>query len=149
MGKRIVLYITVFIIGAVGYGAIEILWRGHTHISMLLLGGLCFSFMRYLTLKKINIFIKSLVSALFIIGGEFAVGCIVNLWLHLKVWDYSAYRYNLLGQICLLYSVLWFLLSFAVIAALQLSAILFRRLPRFVRKSDLRSSGEQNGIQPQ
>ena len=31
----------VFVMGGLGYGAIEILWRGATHWSMLLTGGIC------------------------------------------------------------------------------------------------------------
>ena len=32
----------VYSIGAVGYGIIEVLFRGYTHWSMLIAGGLCF-----------------------------------------------------------------------------------------------------------
>ena len=32
----------LFSFGALGYGLIEILWRGHTHPSMLTAGGICF-----------------------------------------------------------------------------------------------------------
>ena len=127
--RRIAANAVNFLFGAVGYGLIEILWRGRTHISMLLLGGLCFSFIRCLASRsKKNIFSLSLLSALFITGAEFMAGCAVNLWWHLNVWDYSAYRFNLLGQICLLYSVLWFFLSFAVIAALRIFRMLYYRI---------------------
>ena len=34
----------LFSIGAVGYGLIEIIWRGYTHWSMLGAGGICFMF---------------------------------------------------------------------------------------------------------
>ena len=46
---------------------------------------------------------------------EFITGVIVNLILNLNVWDYSLEPYNLLGQVCLAYSNLWFLLSFLCI----------------------------------
>ena len=32
----------IFLIGGLGYGLLEILWRGRTHWSMLLTGGVCF-----------------------------------------------------------------------------------------------------------
>ena len=32
----------VFFIGAAGYGLLEILWRGYTHWTMLICGGICF-----------------------------------------------------------------------------------------------------------
>ena len=34
--------IVMFLFGGFGYGLIEILWRGRTHWSMVLCGGLCF-----------------------------------------------------------------------------------------------------------
>ena len=35
-------YSLFFTIGAIGYAAIEIIWRGFTHWSMMIAGGLCF-----------------------------------------------------------------------------------------------------------
>ena len=42
---------------------------------------------------------------------EFITGCIVNLWLGWNVWDYSNLPLNLLGQICLPFSILWYFIS--------------------------------------
>ena len=42
---------------------------------------------------------------------EFVTGCIVNLWLGWDVWDYSRYKFNVLGQISLRSSVGWYFLS--------------------------------------
>lgn len=42
---------------------------------------------------------------------EFTVGYIVNIIYRLNVWDYSSQPYNYMGQICLLFSVFWFLLG--------------------------------------
>ena len=42
---------------------------------------------------------------------EFICGCIVNLWLGWNIWNYSDMPFNILGQICLPYMVLWSLLS--------------------------------------
>ncbi len=107
---------TVFLIGSVGYGILEILWRGYTHWSMLLTGGVCFRFLYRLNCKtKIkNKFAKAALSAGIITTIEFVSGCIFNKLFKLKVWDYSMYRGNLLGQICPLYCALWFFLSFPV-----------------------------------
>lgn len=46
---------------------------------------------------------------------EFVCGCIVNLLLHWNVWDYSNLPFNILGQICLPFSILWFFISFVAI----------------------------------
>ena len=42
---------------------------------------------------------------------EFITGCIVNIWLGWNVWDYSNLPLNLLGQICLPFSILWYFIS--------------------------------------
>lgn len=46
-----------------------------------------------------------------ITGIEFIFGEIVNRYMNLNVWDYSGEQYNFKGQICLLYSNMWFFLS--------------------------------------
>ena len=43
MSKRsVILFGSKFIGGGGAYGMLEILWRGFTHISMIILGGICF-----------------------------------------------------------------------------------------------------------
>ncbi len=42
---------------------------------------------------------------------EYVSGCLFNLRLKLNVWDYSEMPFNLSGQVCLLYTVLWGFLS--------------------------------------
>lgn len=105
-------YIMVFLIGAAGYGMLETLFRGFTHWTMLITGGIVFIILYYVYSKNENapLWQKALVGALIITIIELAVGCIVNLWLGWNVWDYSAYPYNFLGQVCLTFTVLWFLL---------------------------------------
>ena len=41
---------------------------------------------------------------------ELAVGCVVNLWWNMGVWDYSDMPMNLWGQICPTFSAMWFFL---------------------------------------
>ena len=50
-------------------------------------------------------------SALIITALELITGLIVNVWLKMDIWDYSGLPYNFKGQICLLYSFFWFLVS--------------------------------------
>ena len=102
-------YMVVFLIGGVTYAMIEIMWRGNTHWTMVLLGGLCF-----LTLYKLfgymsnySLMEKCVLGAIVITALEFVVGCIVNLIFHMNVWNYSRMPLNLSGQICILYSTLW------------------------------------------
>ena len=109
--------IIFFSIGALGYGLIEILWRGYTHFSMLLAGGICFSFFGFLgeKLEKISIFTKAIVGGVFVTSIELIFGYIFNILLGKNVWDYSKLPLNFKGQICLLYSLFWVFLSFLFI----------------------------------
>lgn len=108
-----------FVLGVLGgllYVGIEILWRGYSHWTMFLLGGICF-----VCLGTINEIIpwcmplwkQVLIGTAIITVAEFVVGCVVNLLLGWNVWDYSAAPFNLMGQICLPYIVLWIPLTIA------------------------------------
>lgn len=111
-------YLLLFFLGGFLYGAIEILSRGYSHISMFLAGGLCF-----LGIGAINEILpentaltsQMLISAVIVTVIEFVTGMIVNVWMGLSVWDYSNQPYNVYGQICLLFSLLWFFLSLPAI----------------------------------
>ncbi len=126
----------VFAFGAVCYSLLEILWRGFTHWSMALTGGFCFAAI-YQIQQKLSgaaLWRKALLGCALITGAEFVVGCIVNLWLRWEVWDYSAHPLNLLGQICPLFSLVWFALC---LFAFPLCALLQRSL-RHPRRNALR-----------
>lgn len=109
--------LTLFGIGAVGYGIIEILWRGRTHWSMLLAGGISFLGLSKISerLKNSGLFVKALAGCGFITGVEYIFGILFNIILKRKVWDYSRMPLNLSGQICALYSFFWLILSFLFI----------------------------------
>lgn len=104
----------LFAFGGLAYGAVEIAARGHTHWTMIVLGGICF-----ILIGLINEYMpwgmplthQMLIGCIIITTLEFATGCVVNLWLGWNVWDYSAEQWNLCGQICLKYSVYWFFIS--------------------------------------
>lgn len=106
-------YVLLFLIGGIGYGAIEIAFRGYTHWSMILTGGAAF-----LSLYLINsaftdtsIFVKALLGMVVITALELTVGLIVNKVFALSVWDYSNMPGNFLGQISLQFSACWYGLS--------------------------------------
>ena len=109
-------YIMLFMIGAVGYGLMETLFRGFTHWTMLVTGGFVFIILYYVNSKNENapLWQKAFVGAFIITMIELAVGSVVNLWLDWNVWDYSGYSYNFLGQICLAFTALWFLLCIPI-----------------------------------
>ena len=107
--KRIKKYALCFILGAVGYGAIETIWRGHTHWSMMIAGGLCFVLFSIVSelMRHNNILLKATVCALGVTAIELVFGLIFNVWLKMDVWDYSDMPFNLLGQICPSFTLLW------------------------------------------
>lgn len=109
-------YIFTFMFGAIGYGLIEILYRGRTHWTMTIAGGIIFSLL-YLFNKKmqpIGLLGRSLVGCIVITLLELCIGCVVNRWMHMAVWDYSGLPLNVMGQICPGFSGLWFLLCLPV-----------------------------------
>ena len=116
--NRTLKYILLFFIGGYSYCRVELLFRGFSHISMLIAGGICFILIGLLNdifPHKISIICQMVISSLIFTAVEFIVGMIVNVWLDLNVWDYSNLPYNFMGQICLLYTNIWFFLSLAAI----------------------------------
>lgn len=103
--------VVIFGLGAIFYGLIEVVFRGYTHPTMLLAGGFCFVSMFFIDNLKINFIYKCIMSAIVITSIEFIFGCIFNLFLKYDVWDYSAEPFNLLGQVCLKFFLIWCLLS--------------------------------------
>lgn len=118
MKRKINCNIALFSFGGLTYGLIEILWRRYTHWSMILTGGLCFTVLYRIFKKLTNIAMwkKCFIGSSVITTVELAVGCIVNLWGKLNVWDYSNLPANFCGQICLYYSTLWGFLTIPISA---------------------------------
>ena len=112
--KLLLKYLFLFLVGGAIYCVIELLYRGHTHPSMYILGGLCFivcGLFNEIFEWTTPLLIQMLLSSIAITILEFITGVIVNLILHLNVWDYSNLPFNLLGQICLPFCLIWFFLS--------------------------------------
>lgn len=116
--KILIKYLILFLIGGFAYYGIEILWRGYSHWSMIICGGVCFI---YAGLQNENIewdypFWKQILRVeAFVLIAEFITGCIVNLWWGLNVWDYSGLPGNILGQTCPQFALLFLPLSAAAI----------------------------------
>lgn len=107
-------YIFVFLLGAVIYNLIEVIFRGYTHWSMSLAGGSVLLIFYILSdwLTALHPVIGGLTGALVITCVELTVGVIFNILLEKNVWDYSHIPLNFLGQICLPFSGAWFMLYF-------------------------------------
>jgi uncharacterized membrane protein len=111
-------YTFLFLFGGFAYGGIEILYRGFSHISMMVAGGISFILIGLLNeiySWKMALISQMVLSAGIITAVEFLVGLVVNVWLKLNVWDYSNLPYNIMGQVCLIYTNVWFFLSLPAI----------------------------------
>ena len=62
-----------------------------------------------------NILVFYLVSTVTMSAWEYFVGWFLEVTTHMKYWDYSMYRFNLKGRICLWVCLVWGLLSYVCI----------------------------------
>lgn len=113
--RKVLEFATVFLTGGAAYSLLEILWRGYTHWTMTITGGICFTvlYILHVYARTISFLTRCVIGTAVITLVEFAVGCTVNLWLGWHVWDYADVPGNVLGQICLPFSLMWLLLCAA------------------------------------
>ncbi len=113
MRKQIYLYelIFMFLLSGLIYSLLEICFRGFTHWTMTILGGICGCGLYIISLMGGNSYIKALYGALMITVLEMVTGILVNIVFAMKVWDYSDVPFNFMGQICLPFTLLWYFIS--------------------------------------
>ena len=76
-------------------------------------------------MKKSPLLYRCMLGGIAVTAVEFVFGVIFNLILRKNIWDYSKIPFNLGGQVCLLYTVLW---SFLSIVAIPLSVKLDNKI---------------------
>ena len=115
----------LFYLGGCAYLGLELLWRGWSHGSMFLAGGICFLLIGHLNEvePRLPLWGQALAGAGIITMVELAFGLAVNR--DFAVWDYRGMPLNFLGQICLPFTLLWIPVS---LAAVGLYGFLSRRL---------------------
>lgn len=110
MLKLLSKYFFLFIVGGIGYYSVEILWRGYSHWTMFVLGGIAFllcGLINEITSWEYPLWKQVLRADTFVIAAEFITGCIVNLWLGWNVWSYENLPGNILGQTCPQFALLF------------------------------------------
>ena len=130
--KKILTYALLTLVGGSVYVLIEITFRGYSHISMFAVGGLCLALISLtdVSFPRLGLIPKSAVCGIIISLAELTAGIVLNVYMDLKIWDYSSLRFNLLGQICPQFSLIW--------AALSIPAIY---LSRFLRRFAVQLTG--------
>ena len=116
--KQLLKNAILFLTGGTLYIVIEFLWRGYSHWTMLILGGICFWYVGQINEElpwEMPLIKQMFIGAIIITILELIFGMIVNGVYNLNVWDYSNMPFNILGQICLPYSILWFFISLPAI----------------------------------
>ena len=109
-------YLVLMATGGLLYVVLELIWRGRSHWTMFLLGGICFvalGLINEILPWSMALWKQILIGMAAITVLEFLTGCIVNLWLGWNIWDYSRLPGNILGQICPQYCLLWLPVSLA------------------------------------
>lgn len=97
----------LFYLGGCAYMGLELLWRGRTHGSMFLAGGLCFLLIGHLEQvhPRLPMLPRAFAGAAIITMVELGVGLAANR--DYTVWDYRGRPGNLWGQICPGFTLLW------------------------------------------
>lgn len=116
--KKFLKHLMLFLIFGVIYIAIELLYRGYSHWTMFILGGICgvcIGLLNEIFPWNMPIVVQAGVGAAIITALEFICGVIVNILLGWGVWDYSNAPLNILGQICLPFTLIWFVIAHAAI----------------------------------
>ena len=105
--------IGAFVVGAIGYPLLELIYRKRTHYSMAVAGGIGLCLMKAAASMPCMMIIKVTLCGLGITIIELLCGMIWNR--QYQVWDYRKIRLNYKGQVCLPYTLLWCALSACVL----------------------------------
>lgn len=109
----------LFVFGGLAYFGLEVLFRGHSHWTMFVLGGFLFLILGELNEGLLEwdtpLIWQGVLGSAIVTGAELVTGMILNVWLGLGVWDYSGMPFNYKGQICLPFGILWIFVSIAAI----------------------------------
>ncbi len=102
--------VVLFYLGGTAYMILEFAWRGWSHGSMFLLGGTCFLLLGKVG-RRLWLPARLILSAGMVTALELLTGLLVNR--NYEIWDYRALPFQFLGQISLIFSLLWIPVSFA------------------------------------
>ena len=121
--SRVLKVLTIWFLMGMVYFVIEGIWRipkgGDANVVMLPIGGLCGlligSINQIPKFYNISVFKQSLIGTGIVLVIEYIAGYILNIKMGLDIWGYSDMFFNINGQICLEFGLLWFLLMPATV----------------------------------
>ena len=121
---RIIQLLIIFILCGTIYSIMEILFKGSergTHWSMFILSGLAgvvfIDGLNNVFSYEMDLILQATICSIMITIWEYFTGNIFNL--DYQIWDYRNIPFNLDGQICLPFAILWFTLSIIFIPVLD------------------------------
>ena len=121
---RIIQLLIIFILCGTVYSIMEILFKGSergTHWSMFVLSGLAgvifIDGLNNVFSYEMDLILQATICSVMITIWEYFTGNIFNL--DYQIWDYRNIPFNIDGQVCLLFTILWFFLSIIFIPVLD------------------------------
>ena len=113
--KLLLKYSVLFSYGGMLYVCIELMFRGRSDITMMFCGAISFiliGLLNQIIPWEMSLLVQSIICGFLIVTPiEYLFGILFNS--NFTIWDYRMQPFNVNGQICLLFSVLWCLLSVA------------------------------------
>lgn len=114
--KNFVKYVLLLTFSGYTYVCMELLFRGRSDITMMFCASLCVVPMICLNNKftyEVDFLLQIALSTIYATLIEYCFGMIFNTDYH--IWDYRNMPFNIDGQICLPFSLIWALIAAFVI----------------------------------
>lgn len=120
MKDKMIKCLLLFFFGGLIYYGIEVAYRNltsHTeaHPAMFLVGGVAFLLIGWINEgkdKNMPMIKQVGIGTCVVLAVEFLAGYILNIKLGLNIWDYSSLPFNIYGQVCLPFALIWVVLVF-------------------------------------
>ena len=116
--SRVFKILSIWFIFGMCYFTLEGIYRipkgGFANLIMLFIGGLCGvligSINQFPKFNNMAVWKQAAIGTVLTLIVEYASGYVLNIKLGLNIWNYSDMYFNIKGQICLEFALIWFLL---------------------------------------
>lgn len=110
----------LFLLGGSAYVGLELAWRGVSHWTMFVAGGLALCLLQALSVRRLPLQAAAGMGALGVTAMELVIGLFCTRILQVSVWDYSAEWANYAGLICPKFTLVWFFLCMWILYVMRL-----------------------------